>query len=60
MISGKGAGFYVDATKDPWARNYRMWTYVTEELPRPRRRGVSGRPATGRGSPAIRWVATAR
>ena len=31
--SGKGAGFYVDATKDPWAKNFRMWSYVTEELP---------------------------
>jgi len=31
---GKGAGFYVDATEEPWATNYRMWTYVTEELPR--------------------------
>lgn len=30
---GKGAGFYVDATEQPWAKNYRMWTYVTEELP---------------------------
>jgi S-formylglutathione hydrolase len=30
---GLGAGFYVDATEEPWARNYRMWTYVTEELP---------------------------
>ena len=30
---GLGAGFYVDATEDPFARNYRMWTYVTEELP---------------------------
>jgi S-formylglutathione hydrolase len=30
---GKGAGFYVDATQDPWARHYRMWTYVNEELP---------------------------
>lgn len=30
---GKGAGFYVDATEDPWARNYRMWSYVTDELP---------------------------
>ena len=30
---GKGAGFYVDATEKPWSRNYRMWTYVTEELP---------------------------
>jgi S-formylglutathione hydrolase len=30
---GQGAGFYVDATREPWAKNYRMWTYVTEELP---------------------------
>jgi len=30
---GLGAGFYVDATVAPFARNYRMWSYVTEELP---------------------------
>jgi len=30
---GKGAGFYVDATQEPWAKNFRMWTYVTDELP---------------------------
>ena len=30
---GLGAGFYVDATEKPWAANYRMWSYVTEELP---------------------------
>ncbi len=30
---GSGAGFYVDATQEPWARNYRMYTYVTEDLP---------------------------
>jgi S-formylglutathione hydrolase len=30
---GKGAGFYVDATQEPLAANYRMWSYVTEELP---------------------------
>ena len=30
---GKGAGFYVDATQEPWSKNYRMWSYVTEELP---------------------------
>ncbi|WP_153721553.1 S-formylglutathione hydrolase [Sporosarcina cascadiensis] len=29
---GKGAGFYVDATQDPWAANYKMYTYITEEL----------------------------
>jgi S-formylglutathione hydrolase len=30
---GLGAGFYVDATEAPFAANYRMWSYVTEELP---------------------------
>ena len=30
---GLGAGFYVDATEPPFATNYRMWSYITEELP---------------------------
>jgi S-formylglutathione hydrolase len=30
---GLGAGFYVDATEERWSRNYRMWAYVTQELP---------------------------
>ncbi len=30
---GSGAGFYVDATEAPYARNYRMYSYVTGELP---------------------------
>ncbi|WP_188065620.1 S-formylglutathione hydrolase [Sphingobium sp. KCTC 72723] len=30
---GLGAGFYVDATQAPFATHYRMWSYVTEELP---------------------------
>jgi S-formylglutathione hydrolase len=30
---GLGAGFYVDATQEPWSKNYRMWSYMTEELP---------------------------
>lgn len=30
---GCGAGFYVDATQPPYAVNYRMYTYLTEELP---------------------------
>ena len=30
---GKGAGFYLDATEQPWAENYQMYSYVTEELP---------------------------
>lgn len=28
-----GAGFYVDATQDPYKKNYRMYSYVTSELP---------------------------
>ncbi|MBC3942950.1 S-formylglutathione hydrolase [Sphingomonas albertensis] len=30
---GKGAGFYVDATQEPWAKNFRMRSYVEDELP---------------------------
>jgi S-formylglutathione hydrolase len=30
---GQGAGFYVNATRAPWDRHYRMFDYVTEELP---------------------------
>ncbi len=30
---GKGAGMYLDATEKPWAEHYRMYSYVTEELP---------------------------
>jgi len=30
---GKGAGFYVDATQAPWAANFRMRSYVEDELP---------------------------
>ncbi|WP_105430329.1 S-formylglutathione hydrolase [Neorhizobium sp. T6_25] len=30
---GKGAGFYLDATEKPWAENYQMYAYITEELP---------------------------
>jgi S-formylglutathione hydrolase len=30
---GQGAGFYVDATQAPWSTNYRMYSYVSRELP---------------------------
>ncbi len=30
---GKGAGFYLDATEEPWSENYKMYTYITDELP---------------------------
>ena len=45
---GTGAGFYLDATAEPWARHYRMASYVTRELPAlieanfPARAGVRG------------------
>ncbi|MGC2856338.1 S-formylglutathione hydrolase [Novispirillum sp. DQ9] len=42
---GLGAGFYVDATQQPWARHYRMHDYVVNELPAVVERAF---PATGR------------
>ena len=30
---GSGAGFYVDATKQPWQKHYQMYSYITQELP---------------------------
>jgi S-formylglutathione hydrolase len=30
---GYSAGFYLDATQAPWSQNYRMYSYVTRELP---------------------------
>jgi len=31
---GSGAGFYVDATATPWSKGYKMYSYITEELPK--------------------------
>jgi S-formylglutathione hydrolase len=56
---GQGAGFYVDATEDPWAEHFRMRTYVTEELQRlvstefsidEARQGVTGHSMGGHGA----------
>src|SRR5258705_11523819 len=56
---GLGAGFYVDATEAPFARNYRMWSYVTDELPKlvaenfpvdARRQSVMGHSMGGHGA----------
>jgi S-formylglutathione hydrolase len=56
---GLGAGFYVDATEPPFAQNYRMWSYVTEELPKliadnfpidPSRQSVLGHSMGGHGA----------
>lgn len=30
---GQGAGFYVNATQNPWAPHFRMWDYITDDLP---------------------------
>lgn len=30
---GQGAGFYVNATRDPWRKHYQMYDYITGELP---------------------------
>ena len=56
---GLGAGFYVDATEEPYARNYRMWSYVTDELPalvaaefpvNMERQGITGHSMGGHGA----------
>jgi len=59
---GLGAGFYVDATEEPWARGYRMYSYVTKELPKtvaasfpidPSRAGIFGHSMGGHGALTI-------
>ncbi|MGY1408113.1 S-formylglutathione hydrolase [Luteimonas sp. A611] len=30
---GKGAGFYLNATREPWSKHYRMYDYIVDELP---------------------------
>jgi S-formylglutathione hydrolase len=56
---GVGAGFYVDATREPWSTHYRMYSYVTQdlreavlgELPvRPDRLGIFGHSMGGHGA----------
>jgi len=56
---GSGAGFYLDATQEPWAGHYRMGSYVTRELPalieahfpaRPGARGIFGHSMGGHGA----------
>ncbi len=59
---GSGAGFYVDATTPPWDRNYRMYSYVTSELPAlvfeefaadPHLQGITGHSMGGHGALTI-------
>ncbi|HEY0939118.1 MAG TPA: S-formylglutathione hydrolase [Steroidobacter sp.] len=56
---GIGAGFYVDATREPWSQNYRMYSYVTKEIPeivqslgvaRMDRQGIFGHSMGGHGA----------
>ena len=47
---GTGAGFYLDATREPYSGRYRMYTYVTEELPELVGDTFSGKADTGRQS----------
>jgi S-formylglutathione hydrolase len=56
---GLGAGFYVDATQAPWSQHYRMYSYVTDELPelvqslggaRADRQGIFGHSMGGHGA----------
>ncbi len=60
---GLGAGFYVDATEDPWAKHYRMRSYIEKELPQViadnfeqadmSRQGVTGHSMGGHGALTI-------
>jgi S-formylglutathione hydrolase len=56
---GVGAGFYLDATAEPWSKNYRMSSYINNELPalieknfaaRDDRRGIFGHSMGGHGA----------
>jgi S-formylglutathione hydrolase len=56
---GTGAGFYVDATEEPWKAHYRMYSYVVDELPAlivkhfpglPERQGIFGHSMGGHGA----------
>lgn len=56
---GAGAGFYINATQEPWARHYRMYDYVRSELPaiiaaafpaRPGQSGIFGHSMGGHGA----------
>lgn len=55
---GLGAGFYVNATQEPFARHYRMYDYVVQELPAlieanfpvSDKRGIAGHSMGGHGA----------
>lgn len=56
---GSGAGFYIDATAEPWQKHYQMYSYVTQELPaliaanfpvQPDRQSIMGHSMGGHGA----------
>lgn len=56
---GQGAGFYVDAAQEPFAKNYRMFSYISAELPElleqnfpvdPARQSITGHSMGGHGA----------
>jgi len=56
---GTGAGFYLDATQPKWSKHYKMYTYITQELPQlvsglfpvdPVKRSVTGHSMGGHGA----------
>jgi S-formylglutathione hydrolase len=56
---GLGAGFYLNATQEPWRQNYRMYDYLTRDLPLdlftnfaadPGRQGIMGHSMGGHGA----------
>lgn len=59
---GSGAGFYLDATQEPWSKNYNMFQYITQELPETvfshfpadeSRQGITGHSMGGHGALTI-------
>ena len=59
---GKGAGFYVDATEEPWSKHFRMRSYIEQELPEllaaefpvdMARQGITGHSMGGHGALTI-------
>ena len=59
---GHGAGFYVNATQEPWKKHYQMYVYIVEELPElinrkfpanGERQGIAGHSMGGHGALTI-------
>ena len=59
---GQAAGFYLNATQEPWSRHYHMYDYITMELPNlvfdnfpadPDRHGLTGHSMGGHGALTI-------